>query len=316
MQTQLDEREPSERVLAVIVTYNIGKAIRHCFDSINNQVEHVIVVDNGSDEITCRELRQIAESNPITLIINDRNEGLAHAYNQAVQWAKNKGFQWILTLDHDSQATPGMVNKLLDGYATLDRQGVQDVGVIGANPYDVNLHNYLFYGPPEGQDQLVEDNEAISSGSLIRIEIFDKVGLFNEDLFIYYVDTDFCKRSIQSGFRVFVCRAAKLLHREGRKTRHKFLWRHAYYDHYSMTARYYIMRNSVYMIKKYSFSWIELYWIGRRLCLDHLKILVFDDERFATLWCSFKGLMDGLRGKVGPMDDAKVTASARLRGGR
>ena len=55
-------------------------------------------------------------------------------------------------------------------------------------------------------------------------------------------------------------------------------------------------------MKKHRLNLSDLYYIGRRLSKDHLKILIFDDERFTTLWFSLRGLIDGVRGKTGPMD--------------
>jgi rhamnosyltransferase len=299
------------RVFAVVVTYNIGEAIHRCFDSVKDQVGHVLIIDNGSEEVTLRELNEIAASDKVTLILNERNEGVAHAYNQAVQWAKGRAFEWILTLDHDSEATPGMVAKLVEAYAILERSGIQNTGLIGANPYDVN-GRYFAFGRGEDGEPPLEDEEVISSGSLIPLQIFDKVGLFNEDIFIYYVDTDFCRRLTREGFRVYVCLRAVLLHREGCKTRHKFLWRHAYYDHYGKTARYYLTRNAVYMIKRHDMSLSDVYWLVRRLCKDHLKILVFDRGRIVLLWYSLRGLMDGLRGKVGPLNSGESMGSRNV----
>jgi rhamnosyltransferase len=290
------------RICAVIVTYNIGEPIHRCFDSIQRQVGHVLIVDNGSGESTRRELNKIAASDSVTLILNERNEGIAHAFNQAVQWAQGKGFQWILTLDHDSEATPGMVDKLVCAYTTLERQGIKNVGVVGANPFDQNNQHFLQYQPREDGGPPLEDTEAISSGSLLPLRVFDRIGLFNEDLFIYYVDTDFCMRLTRAGFRVYVCPEAVLLHREGTKRRRRFLWIHAQYDHYGKAARYYLTRNTIYMIKRHPVSLGDIYWMVRRNCKDHVKILLFDRERFSTLWFSLKGLMDGLRGRVGPLN--------------
>lgn len=292
-------------VFAVIVTYNIGRAIHRCFDAIKDQVEHVLIIDNASDESTRRELNALAASDSVTVIFNDRNEGVAHAYNQAVHWAHGKGYQWILTLDHDSVATPGMVDKLVEAYANLERHGIYNTGVVGANAFDENHQHFLSYQPRDEGGLPIEDGEVISSGSLIPLRIFNEVGLFNEDLFIYYVDTDFCRRLARGGFRIFANPEAVLLHKEGLKLRRKFLWLSAYYDHYGKVARYYLTRNTIYLMKKRSFSLSDLYWISRRLCKDHVKILLFDEERFSTLWFSLMGLLDGLRGKVGP---------ARIRG--
>jgi rhamnosyltransferase len=295
------------RICAAIVTYNIGEAIHRCFDSIKAQVGHVLIVDNGSGEPTRRELDRLAAFDSVTMILNERNEGVAHAFNQAVEWARSKGFQWILTLDHDSEATPGMVDKLVSAYAALERQGIQNVGVVGANPYDVNIQHFLLNGPEEDEENpLEEEIEVISSGSLIALRVFDKIGLFNEDLFVYYVDTEFCIRLGQGGFRVYVCPEAVLLHKEGSKKSHQFLWRHPNYDHYGKIARYYLTRNTIYMMRRYSLAPIHIHEIVRRNCKDHVKILLFDEERFSTLWFSLRGLVDGLRGKVGPLNSVDL----------
>jgi len=288
-------------ICAVIVTYNIGEAIHSCFRSIFSQVGHVLIMDNGSDESTRRELDKFSLCNEVTLILNSKNEGLAHAFNQAVQWAQGKGFQWILTLDHDSEATPGMVEKLVAAYATLEQQGIRNVGVVGANPFDRNVELFYQHHPRPQGGPPVEDEEVISSGSLIRLSVFDAIGLFNEDLFMYYVDTDFCMRLVRGGLRVYVCPEAILLHREGARRRRKILWLHANYDHYGKVARYYLTRNAIYMMRIHPVSQDDVYWMVRRNLKDHAKILLFDKERFSILWYSLRGLFDGLRGRVGPL---------------
>ena len=315
VQSDPDTADSSQRsrICAAIVTYNIGEGVRRCFDSIQSQVGHVLIVDNASGEPTRRELNRLAASDSVTLILNERNEGLAHAFNQAVQWARGKGFQWILTLDHDSEATPGMVDKLVRAYATLEREGIQNVGVVGANPFDRDTGVFTTgILPRAGESASVEDTDVISSGSLIQLRVFDKIGLFNEDLFIYYVDTDFCMRLTRGGFRVYVCPEAVLLHQEGSRKRRRFLWVRAYYDHYGKTARYYLTRNMIYMMKRHPLSLADVYWMVCRNCKDHVKILLFDEERLSTLWFSLKGLMDGLRGKVGPLNSIDAVGPERL----
>jgi rhamnosyltransferase len=296
------------QICAVIVTYNIGEAIHRCFDSVHSQVGHIVIVDNGSDESTRRELNRLAAYDSVTFILNERNEGIARAYNQAVEWARGKGFHWILTLDHDSEATPGMVDKLVQAYATLQRQGIQNVGLVGANPFDQNAELFLLdYPSTEGSGMLLEEGELISSGSLIKSQVFDAIGFFNEELFTYYVDDDFCLRLRRGGFRVFRCREALLLHKEGSKEARKFLWRKAYYDHYGKHARYYLTRNTFYMMKRHDLSLHYIAMMVRRLCMDHVKILLYERERFSVLWFSLKGLMDAFRGRFGPLNSVKTT---------
>lgn len=303
----VDSHHPSQ-ICAVIVTYNIGKAVHRCFDSIRNQVGHVLIVDNGSDEATRQELDQLSASHSVTPILNERNEGIAHAYNQAVQWARNRGFQWILTLDHDSEATPGMVDKLLRGHNALQEAGIRNIGIVAANLFDLNIRQYLYLPPREQGGLPLYDGEVLSSGSLIRLGVFDFVGLFNEDLFIYFVDVEFCRRLVYAGYGVYINPEAVLLHQEGLKKKHRFLWIDAWYDHYGKEARYYISRNTIYVLKKLRPSRNDVRALIARLWKDHVNIFLFDEERLPVLRFSLKGLVDGIRGKVGPLEPGNSRA--------
>ncbi len=290
------------RICAAIVTYNIGEALCCCVDAIKNQVGHVLIVDNGSGEPTRRELNRLEDSNSVTVILNEHNEGIARAFNQAVEWARGRGFQWILTLDHDSEATPGMVDELVRGYEALGRAGIRNVAILAASPFDRNIQQYLEFPPRENGGLPLYGGEVISSGSLIRLGVFDTVGPFNEDLFIYFVDVDFCKRLARAGFGAYICPEAVFLHQEGSKKRHKFLWTDIWYDHYGKVARYYITRNTIYVLKNLPVSRSDFRVLIRRLWIDHRNILLFDEGRLSVLWFSLRGLVDGIRGKVGPLD--------------
>lgn len=297
-------------VCAVIVTFNIGSLVHRCYNSINAQVDHVVIVDNGSDLATREELDKIAPSDSVTLILNERNEGIARAFNQGVDWAQSKGFERILTLDHDSEATPGMVDKLLNGYATLQAQGIQNVGLICANAYDINSQYFISGCSPAANDALIDEGEVISSGSLIEARVFDTVGLFNEEIFVHYVDIDFCVRLQRGGYRVYLCPDAVLLHQEGTKERMRFFWRDVFYDRYSHEARYYLTRNTLYLMKRhFPLKSSITRWILRRLLMDHVKILLFDRERFVLFWFSLRGFVDALRGRAGGLSRKKTSTA-------
>ena len=293
------------RVCAVIVTYNIGEAIHKCFDSISGQVSHIIIVDNGSDDRTRHELRKLTSAGCAELILNDRNEGIARALNQGVERALGKGFQWFLTIDHDSEATAGLVDRLVEAYAVLERRGFHKVGLVAANPFDRNVQIFLEgYPPRENDERLIELERCNSSGCLIRRETFDLVGFFDEKLFVYYVDEDFCFRLRQRGLKIFLCPPAVLMHSEGQKTRQRLLGRTIIYDNYSSEARYYISRNAVHMFKRYwaRRRWREIYLLLRRFTHDLLFVLGCDRARFLKARSMFRGVWEGIKGKYGRME--------------
>lgn len=269
----------------------------------------MLIIDNGSGETTRRELDEIAASNSVTLILNERNEGIGHAYNQAVRWARDKGFQWILTLDHDSEATPGMIDELVRGYAALETAGIRNVGLMAASPFDLNIREHLYDSPREQGGLPLRHVEVFSSGSLIWLGVFDIVGPFNEDLFIYFVDVEFCRRLGCAGYGVYMCPEAVLLHREGTKEWHRFLGIDACYEHYGNEARYYLSRNTIHFLKNLRPSLHDFAVAADRLFKDHVNILLFDKDRLPVLWFSLRGFVDGIRGKVGPMNSASQTGS-------
>jgi len=103
----------TRNICAIIVTYRIGRALLKCFESVAKQVDKVVVVDNGCDDETVSVLKNLQRAQPeVKVFYNKENLGIAAALNMAVRYAISAGYNFILTLDHDSEATPQMVEKL------------------------------------------------------------------------------------------------------------------------------------------------------------------------------------------------------------
>jgi rhamnosyltransferase len=288
-------------VCAVIVTYNIGEAVHRCFDSIREQVAHVIVVDNGSDERTRRELDKLGSVDSVTIILNQRNEGIARAMNQGVKCALSKQYRWVLTLDDDSEATPGMVEKLLRAIQLLHQEGRGHVAIVGANQLDRNVGVFLSGFRSDGDSGPVEVGHLNSSGSLINCDVFNKVGFFDEALFMYYVDDDFCLRLQRVGFKLFLCPGAVLLHSEGSRQRRRFLWRTVCYDGYGTQARYYLTRNPIYILRKHHLGVHSYYAAATRLLKAYVKVVLYGKAPVSQILYGLRGLFDALRSRHGPL---------------
>jgi len=286
-------------VCSVIVTYKIGRDFSKCFKSIQNQVEEVIVVDNGGDKETIFVLNTFEKTyDNLKVFYNGENLGIAAALNIGVEYAIEKGYTWILTLDHDSEAIPHMVEKLLITYETLSNKGVGEIGIMAANSVDKNINGKQLF---DTSGEVKEVEKTISSGSLIKSCVFEKVGFFNESLFMYYVDDDFCLRCRNNNWRIFVCCSAMLLHKEGDKEARRFLWKHCIYDNYDYCAMYYILRNTVYMLSNYYRYRKYCYYTIRRVCIDTIKIVLFGKDRIRLIYFMTKGLLDGIRGRYGKL---------------
>jgi GT2 family glycosyltransferase len=119
------------KVCGVIVTYRPGEFVWDCIGALSGQVGQVIVVDNGSDPEAIQRLTRLEVEGRIAAIYNRVNLGIAHALNQGIRCAMDREFRWVLILDHDSVATPGMVRKLVRVFENLgDRVGIFDLAQV------------------------------------------------------------------------------------------------------------------------------------------------------------------------------------------
>jgi len=96
----------------IVVTFNSGKYIKPCLDSIFNQGYEdleVIVVENGSREATADFIKDNYPQ--VRLIANKKNLGACQAKNQGIETASS---EWILTLDCDVVLEDGFIREIME----------------------------------------------------------------------------------------------------------------------------------------------------------------------------------------------------------
>ncbi len=303
--SDIEKPRTSNNVCAIIVTYRSGTELLECLEPIEDQVAQVVIVDNSSDTETNALLKDLQQQRPgLIVFYNPKNVGLAAALNTGIRYALEQSFPHILCLDHDSRAEPDMVARLLDAYSALAEQGIKKVGIVAANPFDTNIGKWLLPGLQQQAQNIVEAEKPIMSGSMINAEVFAEVGLFDESLFLYFVDNDFCLRCAEKGWKIFICRDAVLHHREGHKQIRRVLWKRVIYRNYGFSARYYIARSSVYMFRKCLRHRRYRYCcrLVGRMFSDFLRVLLMGKPKAKLLAFTFKGLFDAVKGRSGPLE--------------
>lgn len=278
-----------ESVSCVIITYNVDEKIYDVIHSLRDQVNNIIIVDNGSKKDTISILNSISKIDNIDIIYNRKNLGIAAALNIGIKRAIEKKSKWILTLDHDSLVEEKMVCKLIDFYNGCSDEEKSRIGILAPEVFDIAI-NKSFYNV---EDKLTykEVRHVIQSGSLIKVEVFEKIGYFYEPLFIYFVDIEFCYKLIENNYKILMVKGARLLHEEGKKERKKFLGIEYTYDNYSIYAIYYITRNAIYMFKKY-----RKYEFIKRIIYDFIKISMAEPIKIRYV---LLGIKDGLINNYG-----------------
>jgi len=102
----------NDRVSVTIVTYNSGRFIKRCLESVLAQRyanKEIIVIDNASSDGTVDILEQFEDR--CQIIYNDENIGFAAAQNQAI--GRSAG-EWVLTLNPDVLLLPNFIQAMMD----------------------------------------------------------------------------------------------------------------------------------------------------------------------------------------------------------
>ena len=286
------------KVAAIIVSYNPDSNL---FDSINlllNQVEKVIIVDNGSKEKYVKYIKSINEDK-IEIILNKENLGVATALNIGVRKALENGYEWILTMDQDSKASPDMVKKMFNVYNSINREERKDILSIFPNFVDERIQSIEENSNMNSYEYVDAD---ITSGNLLRKEVFEKVGFFDDSLFIDLVDTDFCMRLNEKNIKMIKVRDAILYHSLGESQSVKSIFGKFNTSNHSALRRYYMTRNRFYTWEKYKD--LNSFTLNRDKSLfkkEFVKIVLGEKDKINKIKMVFKGYKDykkGIRGKL------------------
>ena len=274
----------------MVVLYRPGAEVLENIRSYVDQVEVLHAVDNTEDPDTSFVLA--LERIPATRHLpNGRNLGVATALNVGARRAIEDGYDWLLTMDQDSTATPGMVAAMLD---CVSRPGAESVGLISP------LHVQVGGKRLEPQERCAEVLVAMTSGSLIRLSAYATVGPFLDELFMDQVDNEFCLRLHAAGFGVLQAGEAVLAHRVG-DVRHHWFPVPMYTSNHSPVRRYYITRNRLHVGRIYRDRFPEYRrFEARRIAIEAVKILLHERQKMLKLRMMARGFRDYQRGRLGP----------------
>lgn len=290
-------------VCAVVVTYRPDPStLNTLLASVAGQVGGVVVVDNSSDAVA-RVAVDVAGYGA-TFLRQGRNNGLAHAQNVGLEWARGHGYKYVLLLDQDSTPGEGMVAALLNAFETLPGR----VAAVGPRFHDLREDRdapFVRVGFPLNQKlgcqrlgQAIECDFLISSGTLIPLSVIDKIGLMDAGLFIDNVDLEWSFRARAMGYSLNGICAATMHHRLGDARRSLPFGLGRVVVH-GPVRLYYMMRNRV---KLYRLPHTPCVWVAQDLPRALMKFFLFSlliGPRRRNIRFMLRGIWDGIRGKFG-----------------
>ena len=212
------------KVFAIVVLYNpcIPTFIR-LINSVKRQVSHIVLVDNSTlNDIKDFISETLAQTDAtFTYLDLGDNFGIATAHNKGIELAIKKSATHVLLLDQDSALPNNMVDDLMTLYLELSNEG-HKVSALGPSFLDEKTNevaNIIRHQKLKVKRQLPDITKRIeiadyiiSSGSLIPIEVLNKAGVMNEQLFIDWVDIEWCIRARRFGYYCYVAPQVVMRH--------------------------------------------------------------------------------------------------------
>ena len=197
--------------------------------SQGSDVSRVLVVDNASTDGSIDALSTIADGR-LRILKLDENRGGAGGFRAAsCALLEEPGLEALALVDSDCFLARGCLS-------TLAERLIESAGVVGPKVLYAERRNVIqevggevdwnraslvhrYRGHDEASDQAVtafEEVDFVSSCALLaRREVFESVGHFRSEYFIYFDDVEWCLRAGAAGFKVQAAGEARALHHGG-----------------------------------------------------------------------------------------------------
>jgi rhamnosyltransferase len=308
--------EKVANVAAVVVTYNPSiEMLLRLLKATSTQVGRILVVDNGSDDAE-RVVRMVSTISNAEFTGLRKNMGIAYAQNVGILIAYRYGVDFVLTLDQDSVPDHDMVKKLFAVFNQL--QGSERIAAVGPLLLDESTQLPLpFFSYRNGRkertiptagSEILNVECLVSSGTLLSMSAIVEVGLMREELFISYVDVEWCLRARSHGFQVLGCCAATMTHNLGE--RRLKIGRYLIPLH-SPLRHYYVFRSGIYMQRLSNISAVWKRADRRQLARSFVLFGIVGLPKIQEFTAMCRGLKDGLSMSIQPAMRLQTTKSYR-----
>ncbi len=284
-------------VYVVTLNWNRPDDTLACLASLRGQQGafdlRLIVVDNGSTDDSVERIH--AAFSAADLLEAGRNLGFGGGMNLGINYALERGAEYILLLNNDTLADSGLVEQLLCHVAPgvgmiapaiFYAKAPKRIWSVGGGFSTVLLEATGNHG--RGRPLPTESMERgflAACALLVPRQVFERVGLFDERFFMYYEDLDFCLRVRQAGYRLLIAPQARLWHKVAVSSGGES----------SPAERYRMALSSVLYFRKHARGWrcgaIALFRFGSALKTT-LRLLLRGE--WAAACAYWRGLRDGL----------------------
>ena len=295
-----------KKIAIIIINWKKYDLTLNCIDSVlksSYKNFKIILIDN---EVQNSFPDEINKSEQIKIIKNENNEGFSKANNQGIKYSIKHGVDYVLLLNNDTLIKNDLIDSLIQQSSTLNQKIIQPLilNYDGSKIWNAGGKINNFFGTFQTLEKgkgfkYFKRNRTYTDWFtgccvLIKVEIFNHVGYFDERFFAYYEDVDYSIRLKKMGYSIALMTNSYLQHYESAssKSLNKIEGNLSPYVHYLN------IRNHILLLKKHSKSFnligVLLYQLIKILSYLIYFLIRFRFNKFKMV---LKGLVDAINFK-------------------
>lgn len=211
------------KVFIIVLNYNGKDCLKKTLNSvfqINYPNFEVVLVDNNSTDGSLEMARSVFPK--MNFIKNSQNVGFSAGNNVGIGYALERRADFVLLLNYDVQVRSDFLLHLMETMESDKKNGIGSPII-----FKDGTNNIWFSGgkikwlqmkaihETKNQEKDYYGSNYISGcAMIIRKEVFKKIGMLDENFFLYWEDADFSVRAKKAGFRLVVSVKSKIYHAE------------------------------------------------------------------------------------------------------
>ncbi|MEM6481940.1 MAG: glycosyltransferase family 2 protein [Pseudomonadota bacterium] len=279
----MSETSFSKRTSVVTVSYKSGALLRQMLGSLPDGTETVVVNNAPEDEADLLDIVEGYERK--TVITNPENTGFGAACNLG---ARHVGSEFVLFLNPDAQLKPGCIAALEEAADTFQKAVAFNPAMADGNGKQLFKRSSVLLSReahlPSGWPSRTRKVKVLNGAALfIRKSAFDRVGGFDEKIFLYHEDDDLSIRlSLQAGELMFV-REAEAIHKSGYSTPRA--------PETAALKAFHMGRSRVYATRKHGVSFARTKALASSFFQLFSPVVVLSKRKRAKQWAFFKGVV-------------------------
>lgn len=260
------------KLSVIILNYNVRYFLELCIKSVQTAVStldaEIIVVDNNSEDESCEMVKTLFPE--VILIENKENFGFSKGNNIGVTRAKG---EYLCILNPDTVVAEDTFISLLNFASNKEKLGIVSCKLInGAGnflpeskrniPY-VNAafkklygNSNAYYANHLNKDEIGEVDILVGAFMLMRRNVFEKVGGFDEDYFMYGEDIDLSYKVLKAGYKNYYVGSTTVIHFKGESTLRDKHYARRFYGAMQIFYKKHFKKNVLFDM---------LVWLGIRL---------------------------------------------------